>query len=217
MIGVVCPFSRPQFLQNVLDNFSRQTHQEKVLILVENGRALGTTGSIPGHVVQSEPHRSHARNTGIQKVRDLGIAYWAIQEDDDWYGPDYLTEVWEHRFMGDVTGKNTFRLRGDDGTEWLMHPGHENELLNYHSPYPGIGLLAATLAGWTSKALRFEPGIRCGEEIVWYLDMFRSGYSLWSRGSQHFRLQRYADPEHRHTSPIGWRDELGRANAVRIG
>jgi GT2 family glycosyltransferase len=40
-LNVIVPFSRPQNIVNVLNNFHRQTYYNKKLIIVENGEATG--------------------------------------------------------------------------------------------------------------------------------------------------------------------------------
>lgn len=197
MIGVVVPFSRPKFRDNVLKNFGRQIHQEKILIVVENGRGMGVFNS--GIVVRSDPDRSSARNVGIQTCRDMGISYWAIMEDDDWYGSEYLSEVWEARNAATITGKWSYYQQDPEQTPYLKNPGHcyvpVQTLSVVEEP---VELLAATLAGWTHATLPFRPEISYNEELIWYIEMQVAGHTLFSRGSDNFILKRYSDPEHRH-------------------
>ena len=208
MIGVIALLSRPSFLPSVLENFARQSHPDKLLCVVENGPAVGAcsaAGLDPDLVVRSEHHRSHARNAGIEALRLAGIEYWAIAEDDDFYGPGYLAEIWENRERADVLGKQSFRLRGDDGSLWQLHPGGEHQFVDILKR-PG-GLSAATLAGRTEAALPFSPDVPVSEEVIWYLDMLHAGRTLYSLSAEHFELQRFGAP-HVHASPGHWSTEV---------
>jgi hypothetical protein len=220
MIAVVVPFTRPKFVANVIENFQRQNFKEKVLIVVENGPGVGgfpRIKTVPAIVTVSDHHRAHARNQGIKTAKTAGIGYWAIMEDDDWYGPQYLQEVWEHRHNGHITGKGSYLLQGPDQSLWNMYPGREN----IHFDFLGRGkqstsLLAATLAGWTEAILPFRPDISYAEELIWYLEMQIAGFTLWSRGSLDFRLIRYSEPDHNHAGDHHWTSELETADAVRV-
>ncbi len=198
MIGVIVPFTRPKFAENVLANFGRQTFQDKVLVIVENGRGLGTFNA--GTIVRSDPDRSSARNAGIQKVREMGIGYWAIMEDDDWYGPDYLQEVWDARDKADVTGKWCYQIQRPDGELYWRGVGHTNSYPDFIKRPVETELLAATIAGRTDIDIPFRPEISYGEEVMWYMELQMVGHTLYSRGSENFRLIRYSDPDHRHAA-----------------
>lgn len=220
VIAVVVPFSRPKFSTNVLENFGRQSFKDKTLIVVENGRGSGTfpegTGAM---LVSSEAHRSHARNMGILTAKSLGIDYWAIMEDDDYYGPDYLQEVWDERGKGDVTGKASWYQRYPSGEVWLLNPTKQFtywDFLGHNQLGKNGGILAATLAGYTTKAVSFRPEIEYGEEIVWYHEMSFAGHTLWSRGSLNFMMIKHDDPDHHHAGDYDWTQELRETNAIRI-
>ncbi len=209
MIGVFVPFTRPKFIENVLENFQRQTHKEKLLIIVENGPGKGTfPRSKEWIVTTSDHHRSHARNKGIETVRRAGIPYWAVMEDDDWYADDYLSEVWEQRHIGTVTGKASWLQVEQDGTLWQTNPGKEYTHFRFpETPGFNTGLLAATLAGWSKSVIvPFRPEIEYGEETIWFQEMSLQGNSLWSRGPAKYTLIRYSDPEHNHA----WSEPLTR-------
>lgn len=212
MIGVVLMLSRPAFLRASLENFERQRHPNKLICVVENGAGLGACESQdvrPDILATSAHHRSHARNAGFEALRAAGIQHWAIFEDDDWYGPDYLAEVWEHRDRADVLGKQTFLMQGDDDSLWRLHPDGEHRYVDLLRDGRG-GLVAATLAGRTDRALPFTAEVERCEEVIWYLDMLRSGRTLYSTSDDHFVQLRYGPP-HVHASRIHWSTEVRQA------
>ncbi len=214
MIGVFVPFTRPKFIQNVIENFQRQDYKQKLLIVVENGPGRGTFPRSKDWIVTtSDHHRSHARNTGIRAVASAGLSYWAVMEDDDWYSSEYLTEVWEHRHNGNVTGKASWLQIEPDGKLYRMNPGKEFSYFKFpETPGYNTGLLAATLAGWTDLDLvPFRPEIEYGEETIWFQEMTLQGNTLWSRDAYNYTLIRYSDPEHNHA----WSDPLTHGSKVK--
>lgn len=118
MIYAVCPFSRPEFLGNVIENFERQTCSEKRLILVENGDAIGACeaqGFVPDILLTSQRHQSHAKNAGLDWITSNGGGWFSTFDDDDYYGPKYLEEVLECSEKGDIVGKSNHFVVGIDG------------------------------------------------------------------------------------------------------
>lgn len=215
MIGVVVLFSRPWLGQMVLENFERQLHADKTLIVVENGRALGHWNG-PGEVVLSEARRTHARNAGLEACRAYGLEHYAIFEDDDWYGPGYLSDCWANRDRADVLGKGSWVIEDPTGKYWRALPSREPGFVKWQPGFVG-GLLAGTLFGKTERALPFLE-VNIGEEVVWYTDMINAGRSLWKMGPEHFRQIRYINPEHGHAlgSANRWVGELEGLQSVEL-
>jgi hypothetical protein len=186
----------------VLANFERQTHADKVLIVVEGDR-----------------DRSHARNAGVARARELDCSHFAIFEDDDLYGPGYLAEHWANRDRADVLGKAAHVIQGPDGSRWLQNADWADREIKLMGHAPGYligGLAAATLFGRVDRALPWpEPCPPWGEECEWYTAMLRSGRTLYSTSSQHFTRLRYDDPAHGHAMPGSWRDEVAGALEIR--
>jgi glycosyltransferase involved in cell wall biosynthesis len=243
MIGVVALLSRPHFLPDVLANFERQTHPDKLLIIVENGPAVGAWNAYRGNldlgnglvavgagepqgpapegtiwVIQSAPDRSAARNAGLALLREFGVDHFAFFEDDDLYGPGYLADYWAHRERADVLGKTCFVLAAPDGSRWLLHSEWESRPAELIGPYPGYCMacpVGSTLFGRVDRALPWpEPCPAFAEELDWCSDMLRARRTVLATSREHFVRQRFDDPEHGHATPGAWRDEV--VGALRL-
>jgi glycosyltransferase involved in cell wall biosynthesis len=220
MIGVIALLARPGFLPEVVANFERQTHRDRLLVVVENGSGTGAcarAGLRGVHVVQTEADRSIARNAGLRHLRALGVDHWALVEDDDLYGPEYLAEHWANRHAADVLGKACHVLRGPDGSRWRLHGGWQWKPIQLAGGSLLGGLAAATLFGSTAAALPWPTGYPWGEELEWYEAMLGAGRTLYSTSSEHFVRRRFEDTRHAHATPGSWRDEVTGSHAVELG
>jgi len=220
MIGVVALLSRPRFLLDVLANFERQTHPDKLLVIVENGPGLGACRALGGggySVTTSEPDRSCARNVGIEHLRELGIEHFAFFEDDDVYLPGYLAEHWANRERADILGKICFVLehwptRERADSRWLLHSEWETRQLELVGPYPGYlmaGPVGSTIFGRVDRALPWpEPCPAYAEELDWCTDMLRARRTVRATSREHFVRRRFDGPDHGHATPGDWRHEV---------
>lgn len=157
---IITPFSRPEFISNVLDNFRCQNYPKKTLILVENGPAIGTFPRNTGEnivVLESEHHQSIARNQALDWIKENYVgphSCWLNQDDDDRYGPSYCPEaVWFMRQYPDhITGKRRHWVQTKTmGTFLYRHPQN-----NY--------LHGATL-GSCSFEHRYPTDVAIGEDF----------------------------------------------------
>lgn len=196
-IAVIVPFTRPQMLQNVRENFARQRYRNKTLVIVENGAGVGTfpVGLITTAVLVGESivGKSAANNAGITEAANLGCEYFAIFDDDDWYGPWYLDEVARCSGKADATGIERYTYQDPDGERWVHADAREDCLIDE-------GALGGTLAGRTAGLPLFNP-IQFCEEILWSRDIKRAGLSFYARQGTDFVHRRFSAPEHRHTFP----------------
>jgi hypothetical protein len=214
MIGCVVLFSRPWLAQNILENFERQIFPDKRLIIVENNRAIGSWRG-PGTVVRSEPHRTYARAAGMEACKTFGLGWYGFFEDDDWYGPQYLTDCWSNRHQADALGKTSWIVETPSGEFWLLFPNKVPGLVQ-RGPVFTDGILAATIFGRVDRAVPWVDAPPVGEEVIWYTRMVEAGRTLWGMGPQHFRLRRYDDPNHQHAIRVPWDVEFGSVEKTRL-
>lgn len=167
MITVIAPHGRRVFTPNLLANFERQRLLGARLLVVENGEAIGSTPAHAATVVQSTAHQSDAMNAGLAWLRGNGGGPWARFDDDDYYGPDYLTEV-----VGSLAGEGTV-VSGmpwrfvlfDDGLHCFVGAGE---------------FTGGTLAANTADVPDFPPIL--GEDLAWCRQLRRSGARIVQRG-----------------------------------
>lgn len=188
LISVVVPFSRPDCLRRTLDNFARQRHPDKRLVLVENGEAIGAcarAGVTGATVLESAPHLSHAKNLGIEWVRAHGGGFWTTFDDDDHYGAGYLELVAQGATRAGVVGAPRHYVRLADG----LH------LFNYdrgRGPFSGQCFHGATLGAWAEESVEF-PVVALGEEAGFCAAMLVAGARLWSVGPGEYVYRRSGD------------------------
>lgn len=187
MINIIVPFSRPDRLPAVLDNFKRQHHADKRLIVVENGRALGAckhAGVAPDVLLTSDAHQAHAKNEGLAWIRKNGGGYFATMDDDDYYGPDYLTEVEAHRKNGTVVGKlDQFVSMGD---KLLLLQGQVEE-----DGQPIQSLNGPTICAQAEDSVDFPADKPWGEDGDWLEKMRRKGATFWATSPYHYCYRRH--------------------------
>jgi len=199
LLWVVVPTCRPERLEWIRDRFVSQHYPNKALLVVENGDAIGAvreSGIHPHEVVQlrGEPHVSRARNAGIEAVRELGdwMCFW---DDDDYYGPHYLTEVAAAIGTGgiaDVIGKRRHFIAFREHGLYLFNERNQwSEALYLHGP---------TLTFRASQALPF-PEIPEGEEMKWAEAMRARGASLRGLSIHHYCYMRGGDRHIFQASP----------------
>ena len=195
-VWVIVPFSRPQHLKNVLDNFSRQDFHNKRLIIVENGDAVGackTHGIEPDLLITSDNHQAAAKNAGIQAIKDQGGGFWATYDDDDYYGPHYLSEMVESSDKGDVIGKGDLFVRLANGHLFSFQGIACEEYSNFvHGP---------TICSWAENHATFPNTGQIGEDCAMVRKMIEEGGSVWATSQRNFVFQRYPSADH-HTWKI---------------
>ena len=179
-VWALCAFSRPERLGTVIAEFCAQTYRNKGLVLVENGRALGTcatAGMVPDLLLQSEPHQTAAKNVGLAALAYEPDDWFVTWDDDDYHAPGLLAELAAAAEPGCVIGKHNFFMRMSDG-----------RLLRFKSP---VSMLwGGTLAARVGDALPFEDTGRWGEDERWLADMRANGAQTKTLSDRHFIANR---------------------------
>lgn len=186
-IWLVVPFSRPKFLENVKKNISQQNFKDIKLCIVENGDAIGYCKSVgfePDLLLTSGNHQSKAKNAGIAEIRSkYPGSYVSIFDDDDYYGPNYLQEIYESSDKADVVGKLCIitKLANDQ-----MVLTHDIGYYNTYVPY----VQSATASYWADDAFDYNENLKSGEENFWAGQMTRSGRKIYSTSMFNFCYMR---------------------------
>lgn len=139
-VSIIVCTNRPEFMDRVLANYSRQVYAEKELIVVLNNNSMSldqwrsqTSGYPNVQIFQQDESRSlgECLNSGIEHCT---YDYVAKFDDDDYYGPNYL--VRQMRAMignnADIVGKATWYLYFEKSSTlavFFRHP--ENCFVNY--------------------------------------------------------------------------------------
>lgn len=205
MSWVLVPFSRPDFLGNVQDNFDRQSQAGKKLCIVENGDAVGyckQVGFSPDLLLSSDAHPSKARNVGLAALRDLD-AHFCCMDDDDWYGHYYQQEHVAFSARGRITGKMTHWVRFEGlGTLWLFNRQRAGREVAW--------VHGATLGGFARDVGDF-PVVHLGEELALCRAHRDAGGTVQNTSVGHFvYMRRRNEQEHLYQiTPRGFANEQG--------
>jgi hypothetical protein len=195
---VICPFSKPEYKDNLLGALARQTFRDFTPIIVENGPALGVMPQIEGGILlTSEAHQSLAKNKALQWIREQGDASWSVFDCDDYYGPQYLQHHLEALDGYDVVGKsfgNMLYLRYNDGI-YLKGAGIQDS---------GRAITGGAVTCRTANIPDF-PVVKVGEDGAWFHEMVRRKSKIRATGPKHYCYNRVGEG---HTWSISAKSEM---------
>jgi glycosyltransferase involved in cell wall biosynthesis len=187
-VSIITCTNRRSFLNNLLQNYSRQRHPKKELIIVVNNDRIPLAPyqawarklrNVSVFRVPAKYSLGSCLNYAVSKTR---YGYIAKFDDDDYYAPYYVTEclLAFRRTNADIIGKRAhyMYLRGSK-TLILRFPHDENR--------PVTRLPGATLVMKRSVAnkVRF-PDRNVGEDDLFCYRSKRKGYKIYSAGKHNF-------------------------------
>jgi glycosyltransferase involved in cell wall biosynthesis len=212
MISVIACTNRSSFLPNIIENFNRQTFTDRELIFILNTTTIESefaANELSLHQIKhkilqfpEEVTLGECLNHGIQHATYPVIAKF---DDDDYYGPNYLSEAATvlQETDASVIGKSTFYIYFDHTKELrLYHPDHENlwisNIGNNHFQYlHGASLI---IKKDIVKKIPF-PHVNIGEDTIFQKQCFQMKIPMFSTSKLHFAYKRFLTPNH-HTSDI---------------
>ncbi len=191
IVWVIVPFSRPENLPRVLENFARQRFPLKKLVLVANGRAREQWAKTRGaahwaEILTSDAHQSDAKNTALHEIRKHGGGFTVVMDDDDFYGPQYLTEACGYAKTYDVIGKARHFVSVDGGL-WLCSREQRGRAQSW--------LTGGTIACWSENAPEY-PRVSYGEDAEFCTLAERQGMRLFGTDVYHYLYRRDSATTH---------------------
>jgi glycosyltransferase involved in cell wall biosynthesis len=191
-LNVIVPFSRPQNIVNVLNNFHRQTYYNKKLIIVENGEATGRSYGAD-KTLTSNNHQAIAKNTAIDYLKSIGESIWVTFDDDDFYGSEYLTEVVGNIDKAEVIGKHSIFIRHDDDLYFIDGLPQHDFTTTLNGP---------TICSRTEYNLYFPDTGKWGEDNGLCEEALLRGYRLYSTSQYNFCYYRGDKKDHTYKASI---------------
>lgn len=195
-VAIVCVSNRPRFLSNVADNVLRQSWSNREFVLVANGPLAHwadvdavverlRAGGVGVRVIEKPGSTTLGECLNVA-IRSTDARIVAKFDDDDRYGPEYLTDALRaHRYSGaGVVGKHTYyAMLASSGSLVLRFPMHEYR-------YSG------TLAGGTlvidrerSEGVEF-PSVSLGEDREFLRRCHRRGVCTFAADRFNFLQMR---------------------------
>ncbi|MGV3487365.1 MAG: glycosyltransferase [Tuberibacillus sp.] len=201
MISVICCTMRQECMENVFQNYERQTWADKELIVVLNNDGMNkrewedrAQQSVNVTVFQLPEERTlgECLNFAIEKARHPYIAKF---DDDDHYGPLYLKASMNDLITtgADLVGKRTVFMYFKSEHILAVHqPGREKR-------WTRQGMKGATLFFkkeiW--EKVKF-PELNRGEDTYFLRTCARTGYKMYGTDKKHFVCLRSEKTDH-HT------------------
>lgn len=215
LVSVICVSQRPEFLAHVHAQLLRQNHQHIEFIFVQNSPVF----SEEEIAARFAPFGLKLLNLPEEKVLADGLnaalevatgEYVAKMDDDDYYGPNYLSDsllAFDYAPGAGVVGKKSFfgYIEATDQTV-LRFPGQSYRFCSR--------VHGATLV-WDQRkleGLEFEP-VQRGTDTRFLESARRRGLGIFSTDPFNFVHVRYADKA-RHTWTIA--DEEFVSNSIRV-
>lgn len=195
LVWVIVPWSRPWLIEHVHANFRRQKFPFKKLVLVANGSEWDSTfgnevllaaASWGATVLTSDAHQSAAKNTALAEIRKRGGGFTVTMDDDDWYGPEYLTEACGYARTCDVIGKSR-HFMSVDGNLWLCGREQANR--------PTSWLTGGTIACWAETAPEY-PLVASGEDAEFCAAAALRGMSIFGTDLYQYLYRRHSKSDH---------------------
>ncbi|MHA6533083.1 glycosyltransferase family 2 protein [Paenibacillus sp. BAC0078] len=187
-VSIITCTNRQSFLKNLFNNYKRQNHPKKELIIIVNNNKIplepyqSLAKKLRNVHVFRVPGRSSLGTCLNYAVKKAKYSYIAKFDDDDYYAPYYLSETLKtfQRTNADVIGKRAhyMYLRGSK-TLILRFPHDENRSVN---TLPGATLV---IKKGVFNKVQF-PDQNVGEDDLFCKRSLQKGYKVYSAGKYNF-------------------------------
>jgi GT2 family glycosyltransferase len=195
-VTIITSTNKPQYMNNIFDNYIRQLLPNKQLIIVLNSSVIDSGPWVEKakayrdvHVYQLPESVSLGECLNFAADRS-GYNVIAKFDDDDFYTKYYLTSSLRAMRLknADMVGKRTvLTYFVDDKTLILRFPGHENSYQSY--------VAGGTMVIRKSAFQRVRFGaISLGEDVDFMTRFRRQGYRTYATSRHNYVYMRKSDP-----------------------
>jgi spore maturation protein CgeB len=195
-ITVVLTTNRPERLAYALENYRRQRHNNKELVLALNSddfcldQVLALTANIPGVRTFQIPERETLATCLNHVIPCATGEFWAKFDDDDLYGAEYLGDsILPFLYTeADVVGKATYfaKFEGNDAL-YLRGSGNEHK---YAQLVCGGTLVVRTRV---MEKIKFDESISKGADTDFLRRARQASIKIYSADCYNFIQLRRAD------------------------
>ncbi|WP_284644804.1 glycosyltransferase [Paenibacillus silviterrae] len=196
MVTVVVCTMRPSYIDNVFDNYHRQSWKEKELMIILNkddmdiGEWYERAKDHKDIVVYQLPQEytlGKCLNWAIKRASHSIIAKF---DDDDYYGPDYLKESMHamKKKKAPIVGKTTCYMYFEaENALMLFRKGREKQ---YRPKIKG-GTLLFKRSVWDK--VKFPENRISGSDARWLLNCGKAGFKVYSVSKNNYVCVRRGD------------------------
>lgn len=213
-VSIIVCTNRPKYFENIFENYHRQLHNDKELIIILNSNKMNLRKCISKSkdfsdvsVFQVDEKKSlgYCLNYGIEKAKYSIIAKL---DDDDYYGPKYLSQAVKALKYADVVGKYcTYVYFEDSKTLAIRNLKRENRYV-YRIEGPTLVFRKEVF-----NKVKFQDK-SLGEDIQFCKDCLKKGINLYATDKYNYVYIRHGSSE-KHAWNI--RDELFKKLCKIIG
>jgi hypothetical protein len=204
MITVIAPLNRALWLERLILNFERQ-QGERRLVIIENGPVVGQLPRVDGvtYLQSKVEHYAAAKNVALAWLRENDNGPWTTFDDDDYYGPGYLTEFAHYLDStdADAVGKTRSFVAFDDGI-WRFNVDRTGQWATDQT------LNGGAIGARTADVVDFE--LRTDDDFGWCNAMRERGAKLWAAPPWGYLYDRRSTHTHAwQARPVQVRRALG--------
>ncbi|RHW43576.1 glycosyltransferase family 2 protein [Neobacillus notoginsengisoli] len=204
MISVVVCTNREAFIPNILENFSRQTFEEKELIVILNSSLINASAPDLNVRFVTLPETMSLGECLNQGVKLATYDYVAKMDDDDFYGADYLEEAYEGLLAtnADLVGKSTFYIYFQKNHELRLYNANwEKRWIPKTEKYKTNYFMSGATLVFRKEVMAniLFPHVNVGEDSHFQQVCFRQGLKMFSLSKSHYAYIRYPSPRHHHS------------------
>lgn len=214
-VSVVTCTNRPDFIENIIENYERQVWPEKELVLVLNSDSFNIDdvrrrlASVPDARVFQVPEERSLGECLNRAIDETEFEYWTKFDDDNFHGENFLTDLMAAFTYTDagVVGKCSYfaHLEGEHVLA-LRFPEQEHRYVKFLS---GSAMIVQRRV---LDEVRF-PERSVGEDTRFLKDCVEKGFRMYSTDRFNYVVRRAASTDE-HTWKIETDEYLKKCRVV---
>jgi hypothetical protein len=206
-VSIIIPTCKPNYFNNILDNYMRLNYQNKELLIILNNNLLdidkyrlitNKLENVRVYQIDENYTIGDCLNTGINESQ---YNFFAKMDDDDFYGSNYLTDLMNvFKYTdADITGKTSSFVYFEESNDLYFRDPY------YEYKYVGCVLGSTILAKKeVFNKIRFRS-LNNGEDSYFLEDCTRLGLKIYAADKFNYVCMRHKYLQH-HTWKISHDD-----------
>ncbi|MBU2980663.1 glycosyltransferase family 2 protein [Lentibacter algarum] len=193
LINIVVPTVRPALVPYILKIAEAQTHQNIALSIVVNGADVSdeTRALVAAHPIATLYEMPNYKTIGYcmnYGIDQVASDYWAKFDDDDVYGPNYLSDMLLQRKYAefDITGKSSFFGYFEEDDKIHIRNVHARDA---YCDFVGGGTILCK-----SGTNPFPEDVRGYADTLFFAEAATNGKTILASDPFNFLQVRRADP-----------------------
>lgn len=217
-VSVITATRRKDFVDNLFQNFKRQSHQMKELLVVVNDGDELTPEYLHQRALANDVHNYRVIQVGREvslgqclntAVEQTNGAFFAKMDDDDHYGAHHLQDSLQAlAYSGaDCVGKESYFTYSEELDQlYLQMPGRQHKMTQF--------VIGTTLVARKSVYPQVAFGdARVGEDTMFLKALHKAGKTIYSHNQYNY-IKFYARAPDHHTWKVDRDDYLNSATFV---